>query len=97
MTKMKLCSATIHMTLTVVTIVTSCLNCQDIAHKPKPVNVLAMFPVVCSYECSFDSNLCSWSQMMTDAFDWTWTSGSTPTLMTGPSADHTGGNKKNSM
>lgn len=31
---------------------------------------------------------------MTDAFDWTWASGSTPTLMTGPSADHTGGNKK---
>lgn len=30
--------------------------------------------------------------MTTDAFDWTWQSGSTPTLMTGPSADHTGGN-----
>ncbi len=30
--------------------------------------------------------------MITDAFDWTWQSGSTPTLMTGPSADHTGGN-----
>lgn len=29
---------------------------------------------------------------MADAFDWTWQSGSTPTLMTGPSADHTGGN-----
>ena len=30
--------------------------------------------------------------MITDAFDWTWQNGSTPTLMTGPSADHTGGN-----
>lgn len=30
--------------------------------------------------------------MVTDAFDWTWQNGSTPTLMTGPSADHTGGN-----
>lgn len=29
--------------------------------------------------------------MMTDAFDWTWQSGSTPTLLTGPSTDHTGG------
>lgn len=29
--------------------------------------------------------------MVTDAFDWTWHSGSTPTMMTGPSADHTGG------
>ncbi|XP_036940657.1 zonadhesin-like isoform X2 [Acanthopagrus latus] len=46
---------------------------------------------VCSIDCSFDSNLCSWNQMVTDAFDWTWQSGSTPTPMTGPSADHTGG------
>lgn len=30
--------------------------------------------------------------MVTDSFDWTWQSGSTPTTMTGPSADHTGGN-----
>ncbi|XP_070774889.1 uncharacterized protein [Enoplosus armatus] len=45
---------------------------------------------VCNIDCSFDSNLCSWNQMITDAFDWTWQSGSTPTLMTGPSADHTG-------
>nr|XP_033506272.1 zonadhesin-like isoform X2 [Epinephelus lanceolatus] len=45
---------------------------------------------VCNMDCSFDSNLCSWDQMITDAFDWTWQSGSTPTLMTGPSADHTG-------
>lgn len=57
-----------------------------------------MFPPVCNYECSFDSSFCSWSQTMTDAFDWTWTSGSTPTLMTGPSADHTGGsNDKKSL
>ncbi|XP_071346929.1 mucin-2 isoform X2 [Trachinotus anak] len=47
-------------------------------------------PPVCSLDCSFNRNLCSWNQMITDAFDWTWQSGSTPTLMTGPSADHTG-------
>ncbi|XP_026230310.1 zonadhesin-like isoform X2 [Anabas testudineus] len=46
---------------------------------------------VCNLDCSFDDDLCSWNQMITDAFDWTWQSGSTPTLMTGPSADHTGG------
>ncbi|XP_076001184.1 uncharacterized protein LOC142994303 [Genypterus blacodes] len=45
---------------------------------------------ICNFDCSFASNLCSWNQMVTDAFDWTWQSGSTPTLMTGPSADHTG-------
>uniref|UniRef100_A0A673AX30 MAM domain-containing protein n=1 Tax=Sphaeramia orbicularis TaxID=375764 RepID=A0A673AX30_9TELE len=44
-----------------------------------------------SFDCSFDQDLCNWNQMITDAFDWTWQSGSTPTLMTGPSADHTGG------
>ncbi|KAI4809183.1 hypothetical protein KUCAC02_018090 [Chaenocephalus aceratus] len=39
---------------------------------------------------AFDRSLCSWSHMITGAFYWTWQRGSTPTLMTGPSADHTG-------
>ncbi|XP_028283392.1 zonadhesin isoform X3 [Parambassis ranga] len=58
-----------------------------------PLTTAQVFPshAICNLDCSFDSNLCSWSQMITDAFDWTWQSGSTPTLMTGPSADHTGG------
>ncbi|XP_037315210.2 zonadhesin isoform X3 [Pungitius pungitius] len=45
---------------------------------------------ICNMDCSFDSNLCSWNQMVTDSFDWTWQNGSTSTPMTGPSADHTG-------
>uniref|UniRef100_A0A8C5G2Y6 Zonadhesin-like n=1 Tax=Gouania willdenowi TaxID=441366 RepID=A0A8C5G2Y6_GOUWI len=45
---------------------------------------------ICDLNCTFDSGLCEWNQMMTDHFDWTWKSGSTPTLITGPSADHTG-------
>ncbi|XP_077471635.1 MAM and LDL-receptor class A domain-containing protein 2-like [Stigmatopora argus] len=44
----------------------------------------------CSFNCNFDRNICSWNQMITDAFDWTWQNGSTPTLMTGPSSDHSG-------
>ncbi|XP_047225430.1 zonadhesin isoform X3 [Girardinichthys multiradiatus] len=44
----------------------------------------------CNFECSFKNSLCSWSQMVTDAFDWTWNNGSTPTEMTGPSTDHSG-------
>ncbi|XP_038574073.1 zonadhesin-like isoform X2 [Micropterus salmoides] len=57
-----------------------------------PSTTAEVFPShpVCNIDCSFDSNLCSWNQMITDAFDWTWQSGSTPTFMTGPSADHTG-------
>ncbi|KAK2822357.1 hypothetical protein Q5P01_022422 [Channa striata] len=49
------------------------------------------FQATCSLDCTFDNNICSWTQMITDAFDWTWQSGSTPTQMTGPLADHTGG------
>ncbi|XP_018532272.1 zonadhesin isoform X2 [Lates calcarifer] len=56
---------------------------------PTTAELLPSHPV-CSLDCSFNSNLCSWNQMITDAFDWTWQSGSTPTLMTGPTADHTG-------
>ncbi|XP_068456117.1 zonadhesin [Clinocottus analis] len=59
--------------------------------KPSFTTVDVLPPLqICNMDCSFDSNLCSWNQMVTDAFDWTWQSGSTPTLMTGPSAGHTG-------
>ena len=52
-----------------------------------------MLSAACDIDCGFDTNLCSWEQTITDAFDWTWQSGSTPTLMTGPWFDHTrGGN-----
>ncbi|XP_073714477.1 MAM and LDL-receptor class A domain-containing protein 1-like [Misgurnus anguillicaudatus] len=46
---------------------------------------------VCSLNCDFDGDICAWSQMPTDAFDWTRHTGSTPSLMTGPSSDHTTG------
>ncbi|KAI1882995.1 hypothetical protein AGOR_G00240660 [Albula goreensis] len=46
---------------------------------------------VCRLDCSFDSDLCSWNQLLTDSFDWMRLSGSTPTQMTGPSFDHTTG------
>uniref|UniRef100_A0A8C6U286 Zonadhesin-like n=1 Tax=Neogobius melanostomus TaxID=47308 RepID=A0A8C6U286_9GOBI len=61
---------------------------------PQPKQAQAMTTpvgVFCNFGCSFDRNLCNWNQMMTDAFDWSWHSGSTPSLMTGPSADHSGG------
>ncbi|KAI4880211.1 hypothetical protein NFI96_003064 [Prochilodus magdalenae] len=46
---------------------------------------------VCRIDCDFEDGLCSWNQVLTDVFDWTRQSGSTPTLMTGPSFDHTTG------
>ncbi|XP_036411853.1 zonadhesin [Colossoma macropomum] len=46
---------------------------------------------VCRIDCDFEKDLCTWNQLLTDVFDWTRHSGSTPTPMTGPSFDHTTG------
>ncbi|XP_072297526.1 uncharacterized protein [Eucyclogobius newberryi] len=64
----------------------------DLASGTKPPKTTQVIPTqVCNLGCNFDQSLCNWNQMVTDAFDWTWYSSSTPTLMTGPSDDHTGG------
>uniref|UniRef100_A0A3Q4MY95 Zonadhesin-like n=1 Tax=Neolamprologus brichardi TaxID=32507 RepID=A0A3Q4MY95_NEOBR len=47
--------------------------------------------LLCQFHCNFEQDLCQWNQMITDAFDWTRQSGSTPTINTGPSSDHTTG------
>lgn len=41
--------------------------------------------------CNFESGFCDWEQEDKDDFDWTRTSGSTPTWLTGPDEDHTTG------
>ncbi|XP_061550391.1 zonadhesin-like [Phycodurus eques] len=46
---------------------------------------------VCQLNCNFEKGLCQWNQLLTDVYDWTRRSGSTPTIMTGPSSDHTTG------
>ncbi|XP_060761381.1 MAM and LDL-receptor class A domain-containing protein 1-like [Neoarius graeffei] len=56
-----------------------------------PVPVKSKFSPGCRMNCSFDYNLCTWTQLLTDVFDWTRQQGSTPTSMTGPSFDHTTG------
>ena len=44
--------------------------------------------------CDFeDAALCNYTQLPTDDFDWTWSSGRTPTFLTGPNSDHTMGTK----
>uniref|UniRef100_A0A674AJX8 Zonadhesin n=1 Tax=Salmo trutta TaxID=8032 RepID=A0A674AJX8_SALTR len=59
---------------------------------PPPVEEGSFTPhPVCNFDCTFEEDLCSFTQLMTDSFDWTRHSGSTPTAMTGPSADHTKG------
>ncbi|GAA6112174.1 MAM and LDL-receptor class A domain-containing protein 1 isoform X1, partial [Tachysurus ichikawai] len=46
---------------------------------------------VCTFDCNFDNDLCTWSQLATDVFDWTRHNGPTSTALTGPSSDHTTG------
>nr|XP_057923048.1 MAM and LDL-receptor class A domain-containing protein 1-like [Doryrhamphus excisus] len=68
----------------------ACSSSLESGNKPPSTAEVLPSDPVCSLNCSFDSSFCRWNQMSTDAFDWTWKSGSTPTLMTGPSADHSG-------
>ncbi|XP_068160688.1 MAM and LDL-receptor class A domain-containing protein 1 [Antennarius striatus] len=42
-----------------------------------------------SGRCSFEFDLCSWRQCRQDDFDWLIKAGSTPTVGTGPTSDHT--------
>lgn len=42
-----------------------------------------------SGRCNFEFDLCSWRQCRQDDFDWLIKAGSTPTVGTGPSSDHT--------
>ncbi|XP_056155204.1 MAM and LDL-receptor class A domain-containing protein 1 [Lampris incognitus] len=49
-------------------------------------------PYICkgfSGRCDFEFDLCSWRQCRQDNFDWLIKAGSTPTVGTGPSTDHT--------
>ncbi|XP_025085517.1 MAM and LDL-receptor class A domain-containing protein 1-like [Pomacea canaliculata] len=39
--------------------------------------------------CNFDVDMCTWSNVQGDNFDWMRTMGATPTQYTGPSVDHT--------
>lgn len=40
-------------------------------------------------ECSFDFDLCGWTQDKTDDFDWTRNANNTGSSGTGPTRDHT--------
>jgi hypothetical protein len=42
--------------------------------------------------CNFENDICNWIQASGDDFDWTWKSGGTTTVGTGPRLDHTFGN-----
>ncbi|XP_078245130.1 MAM domain-containing protein 2-like [Pogona vitticeps] len=54
------------------------------------INTAAPSPE-CDFSCSFDVDFCSWTQSATSSFEWTRHKGSTPSVTTGPSYDHTTG------
>ena len=59
---------------------------------PTPVPITYAPSASAQASCNFDSGLCSgWRQSYSDDFDWTRNRGSTPSVGTGPSSDHTSG------
>ena len=47
-----------------------------------------------AFKCNFDLAICGFVQDNNDKFDWTRHRGSTPSIATGPCADHTGNGMK---
>lgn len=45
-------------------------------------------------DCTFETDLCRWTQARDDVFDWKRASGPTATGQTGPSVDHTLGTRQ---
>ncbi|XP_073705829.1 MAM and LDL-receptor class A domain-containing protein 1 isoform X2 [Garra rufa] len=66
------------------------LYSTTLAPHPSTPNLTDLHPI-CSINCDFEKDICAWTQLPTDVFDWTRHRGSTPTSMTGPFSDHTTG------
>lgn len=49
-----------------------------------------VFLLLAMHACDFEeADICGYTQDLTDDFDWSWGTGATPTLYTGPSVDVT--------
>lgn len=56
-------------------------------------NVGDYCPIQCEFNCDFESGICPcWEQRTDDSFDWTVHQGSTGSVETGPTYDHSQGN-----
>jgi hypothetical protein len=51
--------------------------------------VIFFFSFFLSGDCTFDVDMCSWTNSQADDFDWLMGSGTTTTSGTGPDTDHT--------
>ena len=54
-------------------------------------------PSAVPFGCNFESGLCAWQQSSADEFDWIRHQGSTGSLLTGPSIDHTTATSKSQV
>ena len=48
-------------------------------------------------DCNFDTDICAWTQDLSDNFNWSRNKGTTGSANTGPQADHTSGSKHSSL
>ena len=72
---------------------TRAIEHQKICFEVDKENSFSVIAADCTFEYFLGSisNTCGWTQDGSDDFDWTRTSGGTPSHATGPSADHTYG------
>jgi meprin B len=60
-----------------------------------PISTFTSAPVAGTDYCSFQSNLCHWTQSRSDNTNWKRRHGATPSSQTGPSQDHLGSTSNN--
>nr|XP_054757452.1 MAM and LDL-receptor class A domain-containing protein 1-like [Lytechinus pictus] len=65
-------------------------NCKYVPPPTDPPTIPSVTVTPLPWDCTFEGGTtCTWTQGTNDDFDWTIQNGSTPTIGTGPSADHT--------
>ena len=68
--------------------------CTILPSIAKPPTVPPTTPAPIINNCTFESGLCSWTNLKGDQFDWTRSKGGTASWNTGPAIDHTLGTNK---
>lgn len=73
------------------------LKSNNNAYERFDCRISLLMCVICQFSaarCTFESNQCGWTNTDKDNFDWKRKQGSTPSIGTGPSVDHTLGTNK---
>ena len=73
------------------------LKSNNNAYERFDCRISLLILLICQFSaarCTFESNQCGWTNTDKDNFDWKRKQGSTPSIGTGPSVDHTLGTNK---